>query len=118
MKISALVMTAAAILSASAPAIAEAGEGRYLGKASNGADVFYQHSEVSCGDLADNHPCWRSPHVLFTVGNDQVSANADCDAKVFRNVTVNGQPVKDITPGSKAFKLLLKGSCAFVPDKD
>lgn len=88
------------------------GAGEYMGVASTGEDVYYGGMTLQCGDLPDSDPCWRSPNVNYTIGNDSVFAIADCSRQVFTEVWVGGEMVaQDMAPQSEAIAKMISLAC-------
>lgn len=87
-------------------------QGTYMGQASTGEAVYYNGARAQCGDLPRSHPCYASPMVAYTIGNDHVSAIADCQRGVFKEVWVGSQLVtRNMAPQSQAIAAVLNTAC-------
>jgi hypothetical protein len=83
-----------------------------MGVAATGEDVYYGGMTLQCGDLPESDPCWRSPNVNYTIGNDSVFAIADCDRQVFTEVWVDSEMVaQDMAPQSEAIAQVISLAC-------
>jgi hypothetical protein len=93
---------------------ASANPGTYMGRASTGESIYFQGATFQCGDLPADHECWwRTPTVSYVIGNDYVTAIADCQAGVFQEVWVGDQIVAyDMRPQSDAMQLVLNNACS------
>lgn len=97
---------------AAQPAPKSLGAGQYMGVAATGEEVYYGGMTLQCGDLPDSDPCWRSPSVNYTIGNDSVLGIADCDRQVFREVWVGSEMVaQDMAPQSEAIAKVISLAC-------
>jgi hypothetical protein len=88
-------------------------DGIYFGKASTGERVFYRGAKAQCGDLPRSHDCWlNTPMVAYRIGQDNVSAVADCRRGIFKEVWLGGRIVeRNMKPSSKAIGLVLEVAC-------
>ncbi len=85
----------------------------YVGKASTGEAVYYQGARFQCGDLPRTDECWwRSPVIVYKIGNDGVTAIGDCKEQVFKSVMVGDKVVaQNMRPQSDALRQVLDRSC-------
>jgi hypothetical protein len=92
---------------------ADVAGGTYLGQASTGEAVYYVGARFQCGDLPRTDECWwRTPMVVYHIGQDAVTAIADCQQQVFREVWLDGEVVaRNMRPQSEAIRLVIENAC-------
>lgn len=93
--------------------LADPAGGTYLGQASTGEAVYYVGARFQCGDLPRTDECWwRTPMVVYRIGSDSVTAIADCQQRVFREIWLDGEIVaREMHPQSEAIRLMIDNAC-------
>jgi hypothetical protein len=87
-------------------------DGKYMGVAATGEDVYYHGISFQCGDLPLNDPCWGQPNISYTIGNDEVFGLVDCQAMVLTEAWVGGERVaQNLAPQSPAMAEMLSLAC-------
>jgi|GEM_PF-6346750 len=109
-----LPLTAFVTFLSSAAALAQgADKPIYVGKASTGEPVYFQGARFQCGDLPRADECWwRSPMIVYTIGNDGVTEIGDCKNQVFTEVSSkDGIVARNMRPQSNALRQVLDRGC-------